>query len=256
MNRCLKIESFHQMENFPTNCLIFMKTSFIHNELGTNVDFESVLKRQNDQYELLKEQLNLKKKEYQDYYRKVHFEEMEWQRQLESLRKQRQDLEQKLKTLIQKQNSQNQEKIAREMIENIWNILQDFRQRIHNKTPPSEYCFQQKPSILMSEIYEETEMEKENCSNTCFEDINDYVQSDIKLNAPSASQPVTPDFDIKKPVIDSIASRRTPRAKCQAVYYKEPNLREKIDPNGPYAFTLTQRETPTRNRIIKSKSLK
>ena len=166
-------------------------------------------------------------------------------------------------------DSQAKEEMAADVIEDIWNELQNFRGEIRSKidckkshrpcasdTDDNE-CIANDDSVDVSSIIPSID--------DCTVQMTPVVPSSPSLSAVSSPMidetPIisdspmpetprrrnrkkvkiteTPDFE------GSIASRRTPR-RGKEVYYKEPSMKEALSPDSPFVFTLGEgRTTPT-----------
>ena len=254
---------------------------------GSNeIRLSEIIEKQNQQYEQLKEEFLRQRAQYQECYKNYQREEADLQRDLEMLRAERKNLEESLKQIIQAKESEEQESNARELIENIWDILQNYRRNLFEElendnqneinqnlsdipfknqlnnqlnnhlnnsqksplkksmkntlkspfTSNSHQKYEEIKSDFQREFNQQQMFESENDMESSFL-IDNLEQSIPKLQL-SLSKPFTPvpeiPIQMQLPMRDSIASRRTPRG--PTIFYGEPDLRRKYDPNGPYAF--------------------
>ena len=162
-------------------------------------------------------------------------------------------------------DSQAKEEMAADVIEDIWNELQNFRGEIRSKIDiKKSHCSCASDNDDIESIANDDSVDVSSIIpsiDDCTVQMTPVVTSSPALSpmidettiisdSPMPETPrrrnrkkvkitETPDFE------GSIASRRTPR-RGKDVYYKEPSMKEALSPDSPFVFTLgEERSTPT-----------
>ena len=190
-----------------------------------------VIKKQTDQLELMKEKFIEMRSKYHEEKRNNSLKVLTLQKQISSAKKKSQQLEIKIFELKEKNDNELKQKLAEEVIENIWSIMNDFRQTLFKDEESIEF----KESNFIIDF-------EDSLNNTPIISLDTPIINNIspkKIEKPQIKIEKSPKNIEKSPFEGSIAERRTKRNK-KDVYYKEPSLKGSLTPGDPYTFSTEE----------------
>lgn len=173
--------------------------------------------------------------------RQASNEIMKVQQQISSIQQKADQIEKKINSIRNNAANIRKEKYAEELIENIWDLLKDFRKELFSKANvPLEDDSMDQMSYVNDDSFVSSPIPTKSEPDTLLPftprpEIN-LEMSEIPMRAAETPQPPIPTTPSNPEMFESIAQRRTRRQASANVYYKEPSLRSVLTPGDPFTF--------------------